>query len=282
MQSSFNSSCLFVLVLSSLCSPILFAQTKQPPAQRWEYRTTSNDLELEKLGDEGWELVAAAYHPSGGSIYYTLKRPKPADAPRYVEPAKRPAPPPSAPTCELTHAQAPTFRGIRLGMEVKELLRLFPGSEENPEIKRRLEQANKPMGSFGLTDFRISASSYQNVKEVKDLFADIDSYVFTLFDGRLVAFYVSFSHNPNINWNKGIWQKKLSEALKLPLTDKWGNPDYSGDDALPCEGFSIWANGGTNPSFSIRERTQPSFYDAQSQRMRAALEKLREEFKINP
>lgn len=283
MQRRFKQSCLFALSLSVLFISSLFAQTRQPSAQRWEYQSINCDTnELNKLGDEGWELVAVITNGGGYCGGYLLKHQKPADAPKYTDPTKRPAPPPEAPTCNLTFAQAPTFRGIRLGMSVKDVLSLFPGSEENAGIKKRLEYATIPQGGYGLTDFRIYASFYQNVKEVKGLFADVDSYGFSIFDGRLVAFHVGFSSRPEMNWEKGLWQKKLSEAFRLPVTDKWGNPEDNPGNTLQCEGFSVSANGGQNPDFLVTERTTPSVYDIAGQRGRAAKEKRREEFKINP
>lgn len=86
--------CLLVFSLSPL-----LAQNKN--VQRWEYFQvySCNLNELNKYGDEGWELAGVTRLPDNCSTF-TLKRPKPANAPKYVEPAKQKAPEAKVkPTC---------------------------------------------------------------------------------------------------------------------------------------------------------------------------------------
>src|SRR6267154_4772558 len=52
------------------------------------------------------------------------------------------------PTCQLTLAGAPDIKGLRLGMTPEQVLALFPGSDEDPEIRSRLSQ---PPGQFGVS-----------------------------------------------------------------------------------------------------------------------------------
>jgi hypothetical protein len=46
--------------------------------QKWEYKIVSDasEQDLDKLGLEGWELVAAAYNPHSLNSYCYLKRKK--------------------------------------------------------------------------------------------------------------------------------------------------------------------------------------------------------------
>lgn len=44
--------------------------------QKWEYmRGTATDTELDLLGEQGWELVAAVYDPTQELTLLYLKRP---------------------------------------------------------------------------------------------------------------------------------------------------------------------------------------------------------------
>lgn len=292
MQRSFQQSGLFALGLSILFSSILFAQSKQLPAQRWEYFTAQfcnhNREELNKYGDDGWELVTVFGDQSNGCGNYTFKRLKSANAPKYVDPNERPKPTANTPACQLTLAQAPKFRGIRLGMSVQELLGLFPGSEENPDVKIPLERAKKPDEQPGLATFGFSAKQYQNTKEAKELFADVSGYHFQFFDSHLVSFTVYVpEYRPDVNWQWTIsaWEKKLSETFNLPLSKEWGesNRNHQGSSGLQCNGFFVAASAsGRSSYFAIQETTSSSIDDKVAQRKEKMMEKIREEFKLKP
>ncbi|MBL8208020.1 MAG: hypothetical protein JNM09_27550, partial [Blastocatellia bacterium] len=218
MQRSFKQSCLFTLGLSFLFTSILFAQSKQPPAQRWEYKTVYNvsEADLDKLGDEGWELVASAFNPGPNSLYYTLKRPKSADAPKYVEPAKRPAPPPHTPACNLSLTQAPIIRGLRLGMSVDDLIELFPGANPN-EFKGKVEQA-KEEPSLGHLYFGFSGTQHKDRLEGQN-------FTVNLFDGKVTSFRVQylFANQTQTGqiFDAEKFRDKLIEIFNLPAKAYW-------------------------------------------------------------
>src|ERR1700756_3299974 len=98
-----------------------------------------------------------------------------------------PAPAP----CTLTLAQAPAIRGVKLGMTVDEFLSLFPGSNDNVQVKQALSEADG-YPRFGQAGFGISPASYPT----KDRFEGISTYIVQSFDGRIMQFGVYYEQFP--------------------------------------------------------------------------------------
>jgi hypothetical protein len=67
-----NKVFLAVALVVALCV-VGFTQS-QPKPQQWEYKYTANFKDLDKLGADGWELVAV--EGNGAASTYYLKRPK--------------------------------------------------------------------------------------------------------------------------------------------------------------------------------------------------------------
>src|SRR6267143_6141470 len=63
------------------------------------------------------------------------------------------------PTCQLTLAGAPDIKGLRLGMTSEQVLALFPGSNEDAEVRASLA---RPKGAFGTSSFALRADKYQS------------------------------------------------------------------------------------------------------------------------
>src|SRR5438105_2015831 len=61
------------------------------------------------------------------------------------------------PTCQLTLAGAPDIKGLRLGLTLEQVLALFPGSNEDAEIRSRLSQ---PPSRFGVSGFSLRPDKY--------------------------------------------------------------------------------------------------------------------------
>src|SRR5438309_1889781 len=85
--------------------------------------------------------------------------------------------------CTLTLAGAPDIKGIKLGMTPEQVLALFPGSNEDADLRSRLSQPPSP---FGVSDFVVRPDKYQS----KDKFAEVTQITFTLLDGRVSTFSV--------------------------------------------------------------------------------------------
>ena len=215
---------------------ILFAQNKPQPVQRWEYKTIScNDTELAKSGEEGWELVTT--RTDTGSCYqYLLKRLKPANAPKYVDPQAAPPKKENAPACKLTAAQALTIRGLRLGMTVDELLELFPGANPS-DLKGKVEQA-KSSPSFGRSEYSFPGTQH------KDRLESLSFHV-GLFDGRVSHFQIYYKFNnrtePELIYNREQLIEKLSASFMLPSDAKWQEVGYA-ELRLVCQGFTLQVN----------------------------------------
>jgi hypothetical protein len=271
-----RASLSIVLSIISLTLLLSFPATAQTKPEKWEYKYAqicshnTFDSEMKKLGDEGWELVSGD-QTSGCHILY-FKRPKR----EFFNPPPATLPPAGPPKCNLTLAQAPVFRGIRLGMSTDELLALFPRSKEQFHIIQALSNAEANYGVVYL-DFRSDI-----YPENKAMFSNnINSYSVTLFDGRVVRFGVSYNfplqNNRKPNWTYMTWIPKLSEIYNLPKPEDWvGAPDVNNAN-IACQGFQMQVSAyGESTSISIIGRP----YDEQiKQRREAASEQLRRDFK---
>jgi hypothetical protein len=261
---------LSIISLTLLLGVPAIAQTNP---EKWEYKTVGCayplETELNKNGDEGWELVSVSFGSDGSCRGFFFKRPK-----RELFTPTQPAPA-GPPRCNLTLAQAPVFRGIRLGMSTDELLALFPRSKEQSHTIQALGYAEKNYGEVRL-DF-----DTRTYPENKAMFSNnINSYRIMLFDGRVVRFEVNYlfpnQNNRSPNWTYRTWITKLSETYSLPKPEDWfrSSDNYA---SIACQDFRRSVDASYN-SASIGITGPP--YDEQiKQRREAASEKLRSEFK---
>jgi hypothetical protein len=136
------------------------------------------------------------------------------------------------PTCQLTLAGAPDIKGLRLGMTPEQVLALFPGSNEDPEIRSRLSQPPSP---FGVSSFLVRPDKYQS----KDKFAGVSQITFTLLDGHVSSFSVGYNGPEYSHVDKFV--AKFVEGTNLPATDQW--EAYVGMDnqlkMLKCTDFEV-------------------------------------------
>lgn len=264
-----------VLSIISLMLLASLSATAQTQPEKWDYKfvqicdNQTYDAGLKKLGDEGWELVSTD-DAGGACIYFFFKRPKK----ETYHPA--PAAPAGPPTCPLTLAQAPVFRGIRLGMTTDELLALFPRSKEQSQIIKWLSDAEK---NYGRVVLNFDSGTYP---ENKTMFGNnINDYSFTLFDGRVVRIYVGYlfhvPENRNPTWTAKSWITKLAETYKFPGPEEWmeSNPNHA---SINCQGFRISITAGDNQA-SISISDPLTIDDQIKQRAEAESEKLRSELK---
>jgi hypothetical protein len=273
MQCNRKQSCLFALSLSLLFSSISFAQSRQTPAQRWEHKIVYNasETDLNKLGDEGWELVATTLN--GSSVYYALKRLKPVTAPRFVDPSERPAPTTSAPTCSIAPAQTPAIRGLRLGMTLDEVLTLFPGANPNT-IKGEVESAIAEP-KFGVAVIRLNTTQHKERDRDGALYFDV-----TLFDRQVVGIGTWYGRNNFTEYGTIFtldqFLDKLIAAYNLPPKENWTTDKNNPNQViLKCKEveFQIDVQG---VRFNI---IAPAYLEKQKQRMTEALVRKRTEFK---
>jgi hypothetical protein len=136
--------------------------------------------------------------------------------------------------CNLTLAQAPLIGGLRLGMTPDEVMALFPGSSEDSELRAQL---SKPATEFGATNFVVSPDKYKS----KDKFAGVSRIAFTLLDGRVYNFSITYKGPLYPHVDKFV--ESFVAGKNLPAADAW--EPYAGMDEqlkiLTCSGFEIRA-----------------------------------------
>ena len=169
--------------------------------------------------------------------------------------------------CSLTLAQAPTIRDVRLGMSLEEVLKMFPGSSDDPYVRAQLSTADQ---RFGMVGFSIPTNLLPRPK-----FAGVDSVSVTFLDNRLSEYAFTYA---GIEWkNVDEFISRFSEAFNLPGPDTWEGSNLPFSKKLHCQGFEMWASANAGGSW-IRIRI-PEAQKIISDREEAQKEKARKEFK---
>ena len=173
-------------------------------------------------------------------------------------------------SCNLTEANSPNIRGIRLGLTTQQLLAFFPGKTETQNINDTLEGARaKHLETVSLGLDPESQSS-------KDRFKGIGSLGVTLYRGRVIDFSAAYY---GASWTSvNDWIAKLSEAYHLPGPAEWAaGPDETPNKVLKCNGFEVEAavEGGGG---SIRVR-DTGYTREIEERANTEAERKRREFK---
>jgi hypothetical protein len=172
--------------------------------------------------------------------------------------------------CSLTEANSPSVRGIRLGMNLEQLLALFPGSSRRKEMKDAIERAKAATGEvmYLVFDPATDASG--------DRFAGVDSVSAGIYKGRVTDFNVLYV---GPTWRTiDEWVAKLSETFSLPRAQEWmAGPNENPNRTLQCGGIEIEAaiQGGGG---SIRVRNTENLKEMQD-RTTAEEERRRRAFK---
>lgn len=173
--------------------------------------------------------------------------------------------------CALTVAQSPEVRGIRLGMSLEEVLRLFPGSSDAPETRSALSLADK---QFGMAKLTVNPDGYSS----KATFEGISQFEFEFLDNRLFSFYVGYRGPEWKSVDEFI--ARLSESFDLPSAKDWEPSNIDSLKTLRCEGFEIrtyigGTNGGSNYVLILNPVAEQMVRDRQAE----AKEKARKGFK---
>ena len=166
--------------------------------------------------------------PAGASQTPT---PEPSEAPAASAQEPDPAAPDKA-VCSLTAAQAPGVGDLKLGMTVEQVLALFPGSGEDPEVRSSVA---RPASPLGVSEFIIRPDRYRS----KEKFAGVSQISFTLLDGRVSSLSVGYNGPEWPHVDKFV--AKIVEGTDLPAADAW--EAYAGQDnqlkVLKCMDFEI-------------------------------------------
>lgn len=173
--------------------------------------------------------------------------------------------------CNLTEANAPTIRGLRLGMSTSEVLALFPGVTKKKEMKEALDKAKSTSGSE-----TVYLGFDPATDAVKGQFAGVQSVSAGFYKGRMVDFSIQYA---GPTWtNADEWVGKLSETLNLPAVQAWiTGPSENPNKVLKCEGIEIEAaTQGGGASITIRDI---AYLKGVEEHTSALEEKKRREFK---
>lgn len=143
-----------------------------------------------------------------------------------------PAPSPAKGVCALSVAQVPGIGALKLGMTAQQVLALFPGSGEDPEVRAGLA---KPANALGVSSFVIKPDRYQS----KEKSAGVSQIILTLLDGRVTSFYIGYNGPEWPHVDKFV--AKVVEGTNLPPAEAW--EAYAGLDTqlktLTCTDFEI-------------------------------------------
>ena len=131
------------------------------------------------------------------------------------------------PKCTLSLTQAPSIRGVHLGMTVPEIKALTT----KPIISETM-----PVDRFGYSQWKIEGFPPE--------FAGIDSFELGLLDGRVFIIIVKYKYDETPN-DEREFLSKVSTAFQLP--NEWEQTKEG--QLITCDGFFIRANyrivGGT-------------------------------------
>lgn len=178
---------------------------------------------------------------------------------------------PASSRCSLTVANAPSVRGLKLGMSTDELLALFPGSAKRREMMGAVEKAKASSGGEP-----VYLLFYPATDSGKEQFSGVESVSAGLLNGRVADISVVYG---GATWSAiDDWVAKLSETFKLPAAQNWTvGPSENPNKVLRCEGIAVEAltQGG---SASIRILSLEILRGLQD-RSNAAEEKRRREMK---
>lgn len=180
-------------------------------------------------------------------------------------------------TCNPVVVQNLTIRGLRLGMTAEEVLALFPGASERPDLKAELERA-KDYPRWGVAGMFFERQNGFG-SPIKREFDGLSYISVTLLDGRLRDFTIQY-----LGYNEGgtAWETtdqflaKVIAAFSLPPLELWqreGNVLL-----LKCGDFTVRASaqGDSGGSFAVRG---PDIRPIIQERERARREQRRREFK---
>lgn len=150
--------------------------------------------------------------------------------------------------CPLNVSQLPAIRGLRLGMDQSEVLRVFPGSQGDPAIKEEHSPRHLDAASLQLLP------NYGTPAQ----FSDVSQLLVTFYHEKLVQFTLVYLE-PNqggVRWrNRDEFISKVAESLQLPGPQAWGpgTDPFTNSQTLNCDGFQVHAQIGsltiTNPSY---------------------------------
>lgn len=132
----------------------------------------------------------------------------------------------------LTFSAAPDIKGLKLRMTTEEVLALFPGAKNDPQISAELSRPPRP---FGVGSLMIRPEKYES----KARYTEVSQITLTFLDGRVSKLHVGFNGPEWSHVDKFV--AKFVEGTDLPGVDQWAA--YEGLDTqlktLTCSDFEL-------------------------------------------
>jgi hypothetical protein len=176
--------------------------------------------------------------------------------------------------CSIKLDQAPSLRGIKLGMSLNQVLDLIPGSREDRMVTNLLEAARRghPDASYQKISFSFSAYTYQSLP----MFNNLQHITVRTLDDRVTDISVSYA---SPSWDRvDDFVAKVAESLNLPGVKEWEGLDKRSKN-LKCQDFEVHVFADdTNPDSSITLSDLTAERKI-AERKKAVIEKARKEFK---
>ena len=242
---------------------------------RWEYQigygcnreslsVGQGTVSLASLGEQGWELVSVTRNDTSCEHYF--KRPL---APGAVASSPPKSSPPAAPQCNLTLAESPAVRGLRLGMTPDQVAAIFPNPAFAVEIKRRsLVPAEENLGGFTV------GASRSEYKDLETTMPGIAGFGVGFFDGKANYYEVAYENDNRANWTLENWLEKVIGAYHLPNLAFWKGINTGYAASLKCAGFEV----NVTKNLTVRV-SGPSIKEEVQRRQDARSAKFRETLK---
>jgi len=169
--------------------------------------------------------------------------------------------------CTLKLARSPAVNGLRLGMTADEVLALFPGSKDDPDLKTRLAM---PPGQFGASQFVVHPDKYES----RDSFSGISQIVFSQLDGHVFNMYVAYNGPQYSHVDQFV--EKVSQQFNLPPVSQWDA--FVGMDTtlktLKCAEFHVEAfiggKGGSLNHLTVKDLAAEKKLNDRSEKAEAA------------
>jgi hypothetical protein len=268
---------LAIFFASFFLAPAALAQQKTSQPQQWEYKIVKTcdpkdrGVDIQQLGEEGWELVISDLVGENDCATRYFKRPK---GLAYKQVVKAPPQPPTAPQCALPLDKAPVIRGLRLGMTAEDILQFFSTNSSKAKAQDALKNAGAAP-NYGLASFYLLPSPNDS-KEVQEKFSGISYLNFKALDGLVVEISVSYRFdNASSWWTQDEWIAKLSNAFDLPGPNNWVWSNATNQRMLKCKEFEVGANVQNILNMTV---TDPTHRQVMEQRAKSDREKKHLEF----
>lgn len=152
--------------------------------------------------------------------------------PPQASPSPSVAPSEQTTNCSLTKADVPVVSALKLGMTPEEVLAVFPGSKDDPELRSQLL---RPPSRLGVSNFVVHPEKL----EPNEKFAAFSQFTFNLLDGRVSSLNIGYNGPAYSQVDEFV--TKFVEGTKLPPADQW--QAYTGMDnqlkILTCKDFEV-------------------------------------------